>query len=170
MPDESAPEPGRPSKSERKREHQRLQALTAALAELSQKARSTLPISETFSEELAHCAQMSASGARQRQLRRLAHLLEHEDVDALRKALEQAHQPNRQQSDNLHKLEAMREQLLTEGETAISALASTYPDLNLKQLRSLVRDAKQEKASGSPRGAGRKLFRFLRASSSNTSG
>ena len=169
MPDKAPHDPDRPSKSERKREHQRLQSLVAAMVELKPKARASLPTSDEFAEELAHCAQMGPSGARQRLMRHLAQLLEHENVEALRNAVEQMHLPNQQQAENLHQLEAMREKLLMESESAISELTASFPAMDLKQLRALTTEAKKEREAGAPRGAGRKLFRFLRANSGSSS-
>lgn len=157
MPDIDRP----PSKSERKRAHQRIQQLASDLARLSATEIDALPIAETAREELNLARRMPPSGARVRQLRHLAQLLESEDTDALISWLVRRDEPRQQERARHLELERIRECLIVEGPDAELQLTRDHPAVPAGQLRALSAEARDERERGKPRGAGRALFRFL---------
>lgn len=151
------------SKSQYKREHHALQALGRSLVEAPESLLKRLPLPERVREEVMVGRRLQR-GALQRQLRHLAGVLEDEDHAAIRAALSAALEPGVVEIRRLHELEAMREALLRDGDQAIADVTARYPDVDIQQLRQLVRNARQATgAEASPRAA-RALFQFLKSS------
>jgi ribosome-associated protein len=62
----------------------------------------------------------------------------------------------------MHRLEALREQLLGEDENALSALITQHPGLDRQHLRSLIRQARSERDGNKPPRAYREIFQLLK--------
>lgn len=151
-----------PSKSRIKRDHLALQALGRELVECPERIFLRLALPERIREE-ARIGRTLERGALQRQLRHLGGMLAHEDHAAIRAALQRAVTPDVAETRRLHRLEQLRETLLTGEQGAQEALIREYPGLDRQQLRQLVRAARQEAASGTtPPRATRALFQFLK--------
>ena len=99
--------------------------------------------------------------ARSRHWKRIANLLEREDMHAVRALLDDAAARERQDAARHHRLERWRERLIAEGDGALSEFLVGHPDTDRSQLRALVRAAQRDRERGRPE-AQRKLFRFLR--------
>jgi len=99
--------------------------------------------------------------ARGRHFKRLANLLERDDMHAVHALMDQAQERERADSARHHQLERWRERLIGEGDAAVGDFVDEYPDTDRQQLRTLVRAAKRDTERGRPE-APRKLFRFLR--------
>lgn len=77
----------RVSRTELKKSHERLQALTEPLAKLSKKQLQELPVSDYFLDELKHLIQISSHTAKNRQIKRVGKLIVEEDRHRLTQAL-----------------------------------------------------------------------------------
>jgi ribosome-associated protein len=77
----------RPSKSARKRDMHRLQALGVELLSLRPSAWARLPLSEALRVALRETQAITSHGARRRQLQFLGRLMRDEDGDAIAQAL-----------------------------------------------------------------------------------
>ena len=152
----------RPSKSARKREIEALHALAAQMAGLSDAELGRLGVEQALRDALALVRPMKASGARNRQLKHCVKFMDSEALGEVRAYLEDRHSQQVSANRALHAIERWRDRLSGEGDKVLEELFDTYPDLDRQQLRQLCRDARREKESGKPAGAGRKLFRFLR--------
>lgn len=77
----------RVSRTEKKKEHERLQALSLPLSKLSKKQWETLPVTEYFLDELKQLTTIPTAPAKNRQIKRIGNLIEEENrfelVDAL---------------------------------------------------------------------------------------
>jgi len=62
-----------------------------------------------------------------------------------------------------HRLEALRERLLAEGDAALGELLQRHPQADRQHLRALIRQARGERAGQRPPHAYRELLRQLRA-------
>jgi len=159
------PEADAPSKSARKREMHALQDLASALSALSDRQLRKLPPKaqdETFLEELRIARSMQASGARQRQLRFLAKLLEHMDCEPLREHLETLNRPQQDDKRLHHAAETARDRLLTQGIGALEEFCVQFPAADTQRLRQLIAQHQREAAQQRPPVASRQLFRYLR--------
>lgn len=77
----------RVSRTEIKKAHERLQALSEPLVKLSKKQLATLPVSEYFLDELTHLAQIDSYAAKNRQIKRIGKLIIEENRHLLTQAL-----------------------------------------------------------------------------------
>ena len=151
-----------PSKSARKRAMLDLQHTADALASLSAPELERLGVPGDIVGALAELARLKPGGARKRQVKYCARLLEridHEQVDiylADRQAASLA------VNQVFHALERWRDRLITEGDDALGDYLAAFPGVDRQALRQIVRAARKETDREGPRPAGKKLFRFLR--------
>lgn len=99
--------------------------------------------------------------ARPRHWKRIANLLEREDMHAVHALLDQSEERERAAAALHHRLERWRERLIAEGDPALGDFLDEHPEVDRQQLRTLVRAAQRDAERGRPE-APRKLFRFLR--------
>ena len=83
-------------------------------------------------------------------------------LDAIRDAMDAGGEAARQETALLHRAETWRDRLLEGGDTALADLLAEHPDADRQQLRTLIRNAAQERAKNRPPHAYRELFRLLR--------
>lgn len=77
----------RVSRTEIKKSHERLQALSEPLAKLSKKQLANLPVSEYFLDELKHLTNIDSHAAKNCQIKRVGKLIIEENRHALTQAL-----------------------------------------------------------------------------------
>ena len=151
-----------PSRSQRKRDHQALQALVRELVGLPRATLDTLPISESLRAEL-DAAKRLVPKALNREIRHLARQLANADPDALRAVVDRHHQPHRDAVNALHRAERLRDQLLAGDGDGLQALIDRHPDVDRQQVRQWLRAAARESGQGAPPKSARKLFKYLHA-------
>jgi len=150
----------RPNKTQIKREIKVLNQLGKELIALPERSLKKVPLSETMRQAIAD-GQRFSRGALQRQLRRIASLMQHEDVDAIQFELARQKQPNKQQTAELHQLEQWRDRLIDGDEKLLTDLISHFPVIDRQHIRQLVRNSNQEKAKDKPPKSYRMLFKYL---------
>jgi ribosome-associated protein len=96
-----------------------------------------------------------------RHWKRIANLLEREDMAAVHTLIGDAELREREAAARHQTIERWRERLLTEDDGALGAFIETCPGVDRQQLRALIRAARRDQSRGRP-DAARKLFRFLR--------
>lgn len=146
------------SKSQRKREHHALQDLGESLVELSLRQLKRVPLSDHLREEIVATRTLQR-GARQRQLRHLAGVLEQEDSGAIRNALEAIYAPLQAGIHALHEIERLREDVLRDPDEAIKRLSARFATLDQLKLRQLALDAGRTGPPG--RKAVRAIYQYL---------
>jgi ribosome-associated protein len=154
-------ENGAISKSQRKRDLHDLKQLGVELLEFSDDALRQMDLPETLLEAVLSAKHITANGARKRQLQYIGKLLKEIDAAPVRAAVHAHRHQHETGTHAFHQLEELREQLLL-GDEALHAVVATFPHADRQHLRKLARQARQEQATGQPRGAGRALFRYLR--------
>ncbi|MGA7799812.1 MAG: ribosome biogenesis factor YjgA [Gammaproteobacteria bacterium] len=162
MDDAENLEPEVPSKSQRKRDAQALHALGERLVALPPAQLESLGLPESVREAVRFARTMDARGARKRQLKFIARLLRETDASPILSALDALHRQDRKEAARFQRLEALREQLLSEGDSALAEFLESHPHADHQRLRQLVRQARIEhEQNRAPRSA-RTLFRLLR--------
>lgn len=151
-----------PSKSQLKRDAHGLQDLGADLVELSAQQLAEIPLSEEVLAVVRETRGITAHGARKRQLKYLGKLLRQEEEGPIREALERIQGRHALTVAHHHQCERWRDRLITEGDTALTALLEEFPQADRQQLRQLMRAAQAELAKDKPPKSSRELFRFLR--------
>lgn len=152
-----------PSKSQLKREKLALQALAERMAGMPRAELERLNLSAATWAALDETPRIKDIRARGRHWKRIANLLEREDMAAVHALVDQAESREREGAAHLHALERWRERLIAEDEGALSEFIDACPDVDRQQLRTLIRAAQRDQERGRP-DAPRKLFRFLRDS------
>ena len=151
-----------PSKSQRKRDLQKLLQLTEKALSLSDEKLAKTGINEKALGALREARKMRASGARNRQLKYISKLIRNEDVSVIEQYLEEAEQSHIKEKRFFHQLEKWRDRLVDEGDAALAEFLAEYPAADRQQLRTLMRAAQKEKQQEKPPAASRKIFKYLR--------
>ncbi len=152
----------RPNKSAQKREQAQIKALVTALLACPEAEWQAMGLNETVQKELRLARGMKASGARNRQIKFIVRLLKDDGLEAARQWVEQRDLREAEARRRLQELEAWRDRLVEMGDQALGDYLQAHPETDRQQLRQLVRQARKERDTGKPAGAGKKLFRFLR--------
>ena len=159
-----------PSRTQQRREALAVLALATQLLEMQPSRLARIELPEDVRDEVDRTRRITAHGARKRQLAFLAKVMRrHEDAEfaAVRAELGENRERQRQENAVMHRLEATRDRLIAEDETALPELIAEYPQLDRQRLRSLVRQARIEKdAPNKPPKAYREIFQFLKELSS----
>ena len=164
--DEETGEFKAPSRSANRREALDILALGEALVALSQAQLARLPIPEELLPHIRETQRITSHGAHKRQLAFLAKQMRRQDdeaLDAIRDAMSKDGEAGRRETALLHRVEALRDELLGEdGDAAMTALLADHPDADRQRLRQLVRNTQEERRRNKPPHAFRELFRELR--------
>lgn len=151
-----------PSKSELKREARALQELGREVLELPHSHFSEMPLSGEMRDAMALYKRLHQREARRRQLQFIGKRMREEDVEGIRAALQNIRDRDRLFRQHFHKLEALRDTLVSEGDAALGDLLAEHANLDRQHLRQLMRQARREARENKPPAAARKLFRYLR--------
>ncbi|MCY7354932.1 MAG: DUF615 domain-containing protein [Lysobacter sp.] len=154
-----------PSRSEQRRGALEIFELGEKLVALSAVQLSKLPIPDDLLPHIHETQSIPSHIARKRQLQFLAKQMRREDdetLDAIRDALDAGGEASRRETAQLHQVEAWRERLLADGDSALTELLAAYPTSDRQHLRQLVRNANEEQLKNKPPHAHRELFRVLR--------
>jgi len=154
-----------PSRSQQRREALDVLALGQQLAALSAAQLAKLPIPEDLLPHIEDTQRITSHVAHKRQLAFLAkqmRRIDDETLAAIRDALDAGGEAARRETAELHRVEAWRERLMSDGDTALAELLAEHPSADRQRLRQLVRNAGDEKAKNKPPHSYRELFRELR--------
>ena len=155
------------SKTRKKREMHELQALGAALAELSESQLKEMRLGEDLLEALLEAKRIRSHEAKRRQMQYIGRLMREVDPAPIRSRLAELEGSSAQATARHRRLETWRERLLGDDE-ALTAFAAEYPGADLQVLRTLIRNARKEAGLGRPPRAYRELFRVLKEIESPT--
>ena len=155
-----------PSRTQQRREALAVLALAQQLVDLQPSRLSKLPLPDDVRREIDVTRRTPSHGAKKRQLAFLAKVMRRHDEDdfaAVRAELGENREKQRQDTAAMHRLEAMRDRLVAEDETALSELIAEHPQVDRQHLRSLVRQARIEKDTpNKPPRAYREIFQLLK--------
>jgi ribosome-associated protein len=156
----------RPSKSERKRRSDDLQALGEGLIELSPAELDALPLPEQLRDAVDLAKRITAHGGLYRQKQLIGKLMRKIDAEPIREAMNARRDRERVEALRFHRIEQWRDRLLTEGVEAVAKLQTEFPNIDGAAIRSLTERARKEQQASSQKitPAGRELFRLLRES------
>ncbi len=153
------------SRSQNRREALEILALGEQLVDLTPAQLARLPIPEDLLGHIEYSKRITSHGARKRQLAFLAKQMRREEdstLEAIRDALSANSETSRREVAIMHRIERWRERLLAEGDAALGELLEEYPQADRQQLRTLVRNARAEKARNKPPRAYREIYQVLR--------
>ena len=154
-----------PSRGEQRREALAVLALAHEVVATPYARLQQLGLSEDVLAAAAEAQRITAQIARKRAVGFLAKKLRREDEDsllALRAALEHDKAGGRREAAALHRIEALRDELVEHGDEAFASFLSEYPHADRQHLRQLARNAREERLKNKPPPAYRELFRERR--------
>jgi ribosome-associated protein len=155
-----------PSRGEQRREALAVLALAHEVVATPYARLQQLNLSEDVLSAAADAQRITAQIAKKRAVGFLAKKLRKQDDEALvalRAALEHDKAGGRREAAALHRIEALRDELIEHGDEALAALLQEYPHADRQHLRQLARNAREEKLKNKAPHAYRELFRELRA-------
>jgi ribosome-associated protein len=154
----------RPSKSQLKRDMTALQKLGAELIAEPRERVKRVPMPEDVRDAILECQQITDHEGRRRQLQYVGkkmRTLEDEEVALIRKTIDSWKQPSRAETAAMHAIERRRDKLLAD-DNALTELRGQYPDLDVQQMRTMIRNARREQAENKPPKAYREIFQALK--------
>jgi ribosome-associated protein len=150
------------SRTQRKREAQRLQQLGERLVALPNEQAGSIPMSEELAAAVAEAREMHKHGARRRQLQYIGALMRELDCTPIEKALADLSRGDRHEVRRFKQVERWRDALVA-GETAVMAeILGQCPAVDADRIEGLVAAVGAAKTAPSRRKAARSLFRYLK--------
>jgi ribosome-associated protein len=159
QPDDDS-SPGAKSKSQVKRELDELKAIGTRLVELPAHYLSEMP--DEVAEAVRQAGRIHRGSARKRQIQYIGKLLREDEGTRARQLLDRYDSASTSHQQQFHRLERWRDQLLIDESAIIDEIRREIPDLDVQQLRTMVRQARREEED---RSAFRRIFQFLKESS-----
>jgi ribosome-associated protein len=149
-----------PTKTELKRRAEAVQALADRLIAAPAKLVEALELPDKLADAVALARRLAGGGALVRQRQFVAKLMRGLKLDPIRDALDAAADAARLDAARFRRAERWRDRLVAGGEQAVAEFAIEVSADGVRLAR-LVGEARAEARSGSPAGAGRRLFRFV---------
>ena len=154
----------RPSKSEMKRQSDALQKMGETLVEAARDRVKRVPMPEDVRDAILECQQITNHEGRRRQMQfvgKKMRTLDENEVAEIQKAIDSWKGASKSETAAMHALERRRDKLLTD-DKALTVLLEENPELDVQQLRTLIRNARKEQAENKPPKAYREIFQILK--------
>ncbi|WP_240222519.1 ribosome biogenesis factor YjgA [Rheinheimera hassiensis] len=150
------------SKSQVKREMHELQKLGEELVSLSAASRAKVPLDDELKDALQLADKLSNKReALRRHIQFIGRLMRTRELEPIEQALAVLRNTNQAATRQFHKVEQWRDKLLADNDTVTDFIAA-YPDVDVQQLRQLIRNAKKEQEKQQPPKAFRELFQLIK--------
>lgn len=151
------------SKSELKRDAQRMRDLAQQLTELKPSLWPELPIGDNLLEAIEENVRLNSHEAKRRHLQYMGKLIRKEDLDAIYEFLD-LQDSSSEAYGRIQKQQEMWRERLIKDSSALSDFIEHYPEVDRQQLRNLVRNAQKDlsKNPGKASTNYRKLFQFIK--------
>ncbi|HYC42543.1 MAG TPA: ribosome biogenesis factor YjgA [Noviherbaspirillum sp.] len=154
----------RPSKSQLKREMTALQELGEELVSQPKERVMRVPMPEDVREAILECQKIKDHEGRRRQMQYVGkkmRTLEEDEIAAIQKVIDSWKGASKAETAAMHALERRREKLLAD-DKALTDLKEAHPEVDVQQLRVLIRNARKEQAGNKPPKAYREIFQILK--------
>lgn len=154
----------RPSKSQLKREMTALQDLGEELVSQSKDRVMRVPMPEDVREAILECQKIKDHEGRRRQMQfvgKKMRSLEEDEIAAIQRILDSWKGASKAETATLHAIERRRDKLLAD-DKALTELKEQHSEVDVQQLRTLIRNARKEQAEGKPPKAYREIFQILK--------
>jgi ribosome-associated protein len=154
----------RPSKSQLKRDMTALQKLGAELVSQPKDRVMRVPMPEDVRDAILDCQRIKDHEGRRRQMQfvgKKMRTLDEDELTAIQKVLDSWKGQSKSETASMHALERRREKLLAD-DGALTELKARHPEVDMQQLRTLIRNARREQAENKPPKAYREIFQILK--------
>jgi len=150
------------SKSQIKREMHELQKLGEELVALSAAARAKIPLDDELQDALQLADKLgNKREALRRHIQFIGRLIRTRDLEPIEQALALLRNTNQAATRQFHKVENWRDKLITDSD-AVTEFIAAYPEVDVQQLRQLIRNAKKEQEKQQPPKYYRELFQLIK--------
>lgn len=150
------------SKSQVKREMHELQKLGEELVSLSAAARAKVPLDDELKDALQLADKLgNKREALRRHIQFIGRLMRTRELEPIEQALAVLRNTNQAATRQFHKVEQWRDKLLADND-AVTDFIAAHPDVDVQQLRQLIRNAKKEQEKQQPPKAFRELFQLIK--------
>jgi ribosome-associated protein len=154
----------RPSKSEAKRQSLEVQKLGEELVNEARDRVKRVPMPEDVRDAILMCQTITNHEGRRRQMQfvgKMMRKLDDEEVAAIQRTIDSWKGASKAETAALHALERRREKLLAD-DKELTKLLEAHPELDVQQLRTLIRNARKEQLENKPPKAYREIFQILK--------
>jgi ribosome-associated protein len=154
----------RPSKSQLKRESTALQELGEELVSQPKERVMRVPMPEDVRDAILDCQRIKDHEGRRRQIQfvgKKMRTLDEDEIAAIQKVLDSWKGLSKADTAAMHALERRREKLLAD-DKALTELLARHPEVDVQQMRTLIRNARKEQAENKPPKAYREIFQILK--------
>ena len=150
------------SKSQIKREMHELQKLGEELVALSAAARAKIPLDDELQDALQLADKLgNKREALRRHIQVIGRLMRTRDLEPIEQALALLRNTNQAATRQFHKVENWRDKLIADSD-AVTEFIAAYPEVDVQQLRQLIRNAKKEQEKQQPPKYYRELFQLIK--------
>jgi len=150
------------SKSQRKRDSEKLQLLGRQLIDMPDKKLQSFNLEEPLLQAIYEARRLNSREAKRRQIQYIGKLMRVADLEHIELTVARLDHKSKTFRQHFAKIETWRERIINEGTAAIEDLLEQYPDADRQQLRNLQRQANREKELNKPPTASKKLFTYLK--------
>ena len=154
-----------------KRESDALQKLGADLVAEARDRVKRVPMPEDVRDAILDCQQITNHEGRRRALQYVGkkmRSLDEAEIAAIQRTVDSWRGLSKADTAAMHSLEKRREKLLKD-DNALTELMVKNPELDVQQLRTLIRNARKEVAESKPPKAYREIFQILKQLQSKNS-
>ena len=154
------------SKTQLKAEADAQQTIGKKLIELPKDRLQKLALPEALFEAVIEAKRLTANGAIRRQLQYIGRLMRDTDTAPIVEQLAKWEGKHNEENARFHILERWRDRLISDaGSGVLQELVALYPQIEIQQLRTLIRNAQKEAHANKPPKSSRELFKLLREAS-----
>lgn len=150
-----------PSKTRLKAEADAAQEIGRQLVALPKDKLKKLQLEESLLDAIAEAKRITANGAIRRQMQYIGRLMRDTDLAPIVEQLQKWEGKHQEENARFHHMERWRTRLLEDAK-AIELFITEFPQTNVQQMRTLIRNAQKEQAAGKPPKSSRELFKMIR--------
>jgi ribosome-associated protein len=150
------------SKTQIKKEMLALQTLGEELVALSPAARAKIPLPMELADALELADKLTKKHeALRRHIQFIGRVMRTVDLEPIERALAVVRNTNQAATRKFHLVEDWRDKLIANND-ALTEFIEKYPQVDIQQLRTLIRNAKREQEKNQPPKAFRELFQLIK--------
>lgn len=150
-----------PSKTRLKAEADAAQDIGRKLVELPKDRLKKLQLEEALMDAIAEAKRITANGAIRRQMQYIGRLMRETDLAPIVEQLQKWDGKHQEENARFHQMERWRTRLLEDAK-AFELFISEFPQTNVQQMRTLIRNTQKELAASKPPKSSRELFKMIR--------
>ncbi len=154
-----------PSRSMLKRASQALQVLGQQLLDMPESRLAEIDMPERLRDALADYKKTRSFEGKRRQLQFIGKVMREVDAEPLREAVAQYQLGHAHNALALHQAERWRAELIADDKDAVTRWVADFPDTDVQQLRTLIRNARKDASLDPEKRNGRafrELFQFIK--------